>query len=109
MLNAIQATPPGGSIRVSTAAEDGHALLTVADDGEGIAPEHLALIFRPFFTTKKTGTGLGLSLARRIVEEHGGRIDVDSAPREGARFVVRLPFRRSTQTQQEEAWLASAS
>lgn len=111
MLNAIQATPAGGAINVSTGSENGHAFITVADDGEGIAPEHLALIFRPFFTTKKTGTGLGLSLARRIVEEHGGRIDVDSAPREGARFVVRLPFQRPTvpQEQEEEAWLANAS
>lgn len=109
MLNAIQATPPGGSINVSMSAENGHALITVADDGEGITPEHLALIFRPFFTTKKTGTGLGLSLARRIVEEHGGRIAVDSAPREGARFVVRLPFRRPAAPKEEEAWLANAS
>ena len=60
-------------------------VIVVADEGKGIAPEHLPNIFRPFFTTKGHGTGLGLSLARRTVEAHGGRIDVAAAKSARAR------------------------
>ncbi len=67
-------------------------LITVADEGKGIPPENLPNIFRPFFTTKGHGTGLGLSLARRIVEAHGGRIDVRSEVGKGTQFTIRLPI-----------------
>lgn len=95
LLNAIQATPRAGRVSVAVAGGNGRATITVADDGEGIAAAHLGEIFRPFFTTKKTGTGLGLSLARRIVEEHGGKIEVESAPQRGSRFTVELPLARA--------------
>jgi len=68
-------------------------VVTVTDNGRGIPPEILPNIFRPFFTTKGNGTGLGLSLARRIVEEHRGRIEVSSEPLRGTTFRVFLPFR----------------
>ncbi len=68
-------------------------LITVADEGKGIPPEILPNIFRPFFTTKGHGTGLGLSLARRIVDSHGGQIDVTSVVGKGTEFLVRLPVR----------------
>jgi signal transduction histidine kinase len=67
----------------------------VADNGRGIPADHLPNIFRPFYTTKGDGTGLGLSLARRIVEDHQGRIDVTSAVGLGTTFAVILPLRRA--------------
>jgi len=94
LVNAAQALRDGaGRIRVRGAASDGGVLLTFQDDGCGIAPEHLERIFDPFFTTKPVGigTGLGLAIAYRIIEEHGGRISVSSAPGAGAEFRLWLP------------------
>ncbi len=95
LLNAIQSMDKPGVIRVALRQNDDDVLdITVSDEGKGIAPEHLPNIFRPFFTTKGHGTGLGLSLARRIVESHGGTIRAESTPGEGTRFTVELPIRR---------------
>ncbi len=99
LLNAIQAMEKPGTIHVSLRRDHEDALITVADEGKGIQPEHLANIFRPFFTTKGHGTGLGLSLARRIVETHGGTIRVRSEVGKGTQFEVRLPIVRSTAPQ----------
>jgi signal transduction histidine kinase len=95
LLNAIQSMERAGTIRVSLRLtdDDGVAII-VSDQGKGIAPEHLPNIFRPFFTTKGHGTGLGLSLARRMVESHGGTITVASTVGEGTLFTVELPIRR---------------
>ncbi len=65
---------------------------SVTDTGRGIPEQNLSQIFRPFYTTKGNGTGLGLSLARRIVEEHHGRIEVTSTVGKGSKFEVLLPF-----------------
>ena len=92
LLNAVQAMDAPGSVRVEISQQGGCACVVVADTGRGIAPQHLANIFRPFYTTKGNGTGLGLSLARRIVEEHHGRIEVNSAVGKGSKFTVLLPF-----------------
>src|SRR5271166_3844663 len=94
LLNAIQSMDKPGTIRVSLENDDDAVLIAVADEGKGIAPETLPNIFRPFFTTKGHGTGLGLSLARRIVEAHGGHIDVASEVGKGSRFAIRLPVAR---------------
>ncbi|HVI07644.1 MAG TPA: ATP-binding protein [Candidatus Binatia bacterium] len=94
LLNAIQAIDGKGSIRVEIATRDAGAAITITDTGRGILPEHLPNIFRPFFTTKGNGTGLGLSLARRIVEEHQGHIDVISAVGKGSTFAVVIPVSR---------------
>jgi signal transduction histidine kinase len=94
MINSIQAIEGPGKVEVDLAIQDTFATITVTDTGRGISPEHLPNIFRPFYTTKGNGTGLGLSLARRIVEEHGGRIEVSSSFGEGTRFVVALPIVR---------------
>ena len=67
------------------------ALLSVTDNGSGIASERQARLFDPFFTTKAAGTGLGLSIVARLVEAHGGRISFQTAPGVGTRFEVRLP------------------
>jgi len=100
LLNAIQSMDKPGTIRVSLQQEEGEddaVAIVVDDEGKGIAPEHLPNIFRPFFTTKGHGTGLGLSLARRMVESHGGTITVESTLGTGTRFTVLLPVRRAQQ------------
>jgi signal transduction histidine kinase len=94
LLNAIQSMDKPGTIHVSLENDDDAVLIAVADEGKGILPENLPNIFRPFFTTKGHGTGLGLSLARRIVEAHGGQIDVTSELGKGTRFTIRLPIAR---------------
>ena len=93
LLNAIQSMDKPGIIRVSLESDEDDVLIAVADEGKGIPREHLPNIFRPFFTTKRHGTGLGLSLARRMVEAHGGHIDVTSVVGKGTQFLVRLPFK----------------
>jgi signal transduction histidine kinase len=94
LLNAIQSMEHPGTIRVALENDEDAVLITVADEGKGIPRENLPNIFRPFFTTKGHGTGLGLSLARRIVEAHGGQIDVTSEVGKGSRFQIRLPIAR---------------
>ena len=92
LLNAVQAIEGAGTVRVEIGSRDDCASVTVSDTGRGIPEERLSQIFRPFFTTKGNGTGLGLSLARRMVEEHHGRINVTSVVGEGSTFEVLLPF-----------------
>ncbi len=92
LLNAVQAMEGAGTVRVEIGSRDAYASLVVSDTGRGISPQHLSNIFRPFYTTKGNGTGLGLSLARRIVEEHHGRIEVSSVVGIGSEFTVLLPF-----------------
>ncbi len=91
LFNALEATPSGGEVKVSLVGEKGWAFLRVEDTGAGISPDHLDRIFDPFFTTKEKGTGLGLALVYRIVEAHGGHIQVESG-RGGTRFQVGLPM-----------------
>jgi signal transduction histidine kinase len=94
MLNAFQAIRQAGvvTVEVKGTNEGGAAAISIRDTGHGIAADHLPNIFRPFYTTKRRGTGLGLSLSRRIVEQHGGRIDVRSVPGEGTEFTIHLPL-----------------
>jgi signal transduction histidine kinase len=98
LINALQAVDHDGKILVSVKAHGNAAIVEVTDNGRGIPPEQLPHIFRPFFTTKGDGTGLGLSLARRIVEDHQGRIDVVSSVGKGTTFTVVLPLRRTSAT-----------
>jgi nitrogen fixation/metabolism regulation signal transduction histidine kinase len=90
--NALDALGPrGGSLTVRAARAPDGVAFTVRDDGPGIAPEDLARVFEPYFTTKEGGTGLGLAIARRIAEEHGGTLEAVSAPGAGAAFTLTLP------------------
>ena len=91
VLNAIDATGKGGRVDVAASAGDTGVTLTVSDDGSGIDPAHRDRLFRPYFTTKRHGTGLGLFVIRRIVEQHGGTVAVESEPGRGATFRVTLP------------------
>jgi signal transduction histidine kinase len=93
LLNAVQAVDGTGTVFVEIGSRGNYASVLVHDTGRGISPQHLPNIFCPFYTTKGNGTGLGLSLARRIVEEHQGRIEVSSVMGDGSKFTVLLPFR----------------
>jgi len=97
LLNSIQAIDGPGKIRLELQSREGQVAILVSDTGRGIPPENLSNIFRPFYTTKGNGTGLGLSLARRIIEGHHGHIDVTSTPGEGTQFTVLLPLQRTAQ------------
>jgi two-component system sensor histidine kinase PilS (NtrC family) len=90
--HAVREAGRGGRVRVSCApVPGGGAALQVEDDGPGLAPEDAARVFTPFFTTRSQGTGLGLAVVQRVVDAHGGQVNVERAPSGGARFVVRLP------------------
>ncbi len=93
IANARQAMPNGGTVRVAVRRERNQAVVVVADDGPGIAPDVAERIFEPFFTTKRDsgGTGLGLSVSLGIAEAHGGSLTVLSQPGAGATFALRLP------------------
>ncbi len=97
--NSMDAMPDGGELCVSTRLDEGtqnrhYVRISVKDTGEGISEEHLARLFDPFFTTKEVGkgTGLGLAVSYGIVQEHGGRFEVESKLGEGAVFHIVLPF-----------------
>jgi two-component system, NtrC family, sensor kinase len=92
LLNGIQAIPNQGKIEVTLNCEHGFAVVRITDNGKGIAKESLSKIFKPFFTTRKDGTGLGLPLAKGIVESHKGKIEVTSELGHGAQFEVWLPI-----------------
>jgi signal transduction histidine kinase len=90
--NAQEAMPAGGTLAVRTAAGRRAVDVEIADTGIGIAPEHREQIFEVYFTTKPNGSGLGLPTTRRIVEEHGGTIAVESEPGKGTRVRIQLPL-----------------
>ncbi len=93
MLNGIQSMEQGGTLTLSLEqASDSLALITIADQGKGIDKKNLLHIFDPFFTTKDGGTGLGLSVTHRIIEEHRGTIDVNSQPGKGTVFSLHMPL-----------------
>jgi signal transduction histidine kinase len=93
ILNGVQAMPRGGALTIDAHADKNSLQLTVSDHGTGMTAETLAHIFEPYFTTKRNGSGLGLSIARRIAEAHGGTITVESEPDNGSRFRILLPFK----------------
>jgi two-component system, sensor histidine kinase FlrB len=93
MLNALRAMPGGGWIELSgRMIYEGQAILfTVTDTGPGISPEHLPRIFEAGFSTRAGSPGLGLAVCRKIVEQHGGKIEVESQPGRGAKFIMTFP------------------
>jgi two-component system sensor histidine kinase PilS (NtrC family) len=94
-LNAVEAMPEGGELRVNADVRGDRLEVSVSDNGEGIAATDLSHVFEPFFSTKSEGTGLGLALVHRVVQEHGGEIDVQSTPGLGTTFTLTLPSRHA--------------
>jgi signal transduction histidine kinase len=90
--NSLEAMPHGGVLRVSAAVREGHLVLTIADSGLGIAPEHLRSLFTPFFSTKEGGTGLGLTICRGLIDLHRGEIAIRSEVNRGTTYTIRLPL-----------------
>ncbi|HYL39434.1 MAG TPA: ATP-binding protein [Bryobacteraceae bacterium] len=95
LLNAAQASRPGGNITVKTRQLDDTVEIAVIDRGSGIDPKHLESIFNPFFTTKSDGVGLGLAIVSKIVDEHGGKISVESESGTGSVFRIYIPYREA--------------
>jgi nitrogen fixation/metabolism regulation signal transduction histidine kinase len=90
--NAFQATPGGGRVRLASYGVDSKVVVSVDDDGPGVAPELLPKIFDPYFSTKTSGTGLGLAIARKAIEEHGGSVHAENL-NPGFRISLELPVR----------------
>ena len=93
-VNALEAMPDGGRLTVDSWRDDSGLHVRFRDTGDGVNQEDKDKIFYPFYTTKETGTGLGLSASYRSVEEHGGTITVERHEEGGAVFVVNLPVRK---------------
>jgi signal transduction histidine kinase len=91
ILNAIEATPEGGVVSISTARTAESLRLEIADTGPGIDEEKAKKIFEPFYTTKAGGLGLGMPYAKKIIDQHGGTIVLNSRPGEGTTITVMLP------------------
>ena len=89
--NSSQAIGSDGSIVISSAYDDYHVSIHFADDGPGIAPEQVGKVFEPYFTTKKSGSGLGLLVVHRIVREHGGTVEFESRSNEGTTVKIQIP------------------
>ena len=97
LINAIQAMPDGGEVMLSTKPLASRVLIQVRDEGCGVAPLDREKIFDPFFTTKESGTGLGLSVAHKIVEQHGGILTAENNSKKGMTFTVQLPLHQPRQ------------
>ncbi len=93
LTNAIQAINMDGVITITTDKTDKEGVIIIKDNGPGIDERDLPNIFNPFYTTKPTGTGLGLSITKKIIEEHGGRIEVETKRGEGSSFIIYLPLK----------------
>lgn len=91
ITNAVEASPHGGCLHIISRVEEGGVAVAISDNGTGIPPEALQKVFDPYFTTKPNGVGLGLTMARGIVEAHGGTIEMTSAEAEGTTVTIRLP------------------
>jgi signal transduction histidine kinase len=92
LKNALEAMDQGGEITITSRVRENKVEISLADTGQGLAPEVAANIFQPYFTTKAKGTGLGLAISQGIIQEHGGTILVDSTPGQGTTFTIQLPL-----------------
>ena len=90
--NSFEAMKSHGILRIRTDMDESHVLVRFTDTGGGISPENLSRVFEPYFTTKRSGTGLGLLIVRRIVREHGGELSIESNEGKGLTLTIRLPY-----------------
>jgi len=104
-VNAIQAMPKGGALTIAARARGGFVDLNVADTGTGIAPENQKKLFSLFFSTKEHGVGLGLPIVKRLVEDHGGSVAVESRPGAGTQFTVSLPLKPPAEKLAAASWV----
>lgn len=93
--NAIEASSKGQNVTISTSAEKNHLVVRIRDEGSGMDRETLDNLFIPFYTKKSWGTGLGMSISKKIIEEHQGHIDVESWRGRGTEVTIRLPRRKA--------------
>lgn len=91
LLNALQAMPTGGELTIQVRIEHGRCVIRIIDTGHGMPPEVVSRVFKPYYTTKPGGSGLGLATTRKIIEAHGGTIGVNSEPTRGTCFTITLP------------------
>ena len=89
--NALEAMPDGGALKVVFGVGDAFVDISFIDTGKGIRPEEMGRVFEPYHTTKEKGSGLGLMIVQRIIEDHGGEIELASKLKEGTCFKIRLP------------------
>jgi two-component system NtrC family sensor kinase len=92
LLNSTQAMPDGGQLKIILKRVKNEVQIDIVDTGVGISSKNLSLIFNPFFTTKKSGAGLGLSISYDILQKQGGRIEVQSTEGQGSTFSLRIPL-----------------
>ncbi len=90
--NSVEAMKRHGRLRIRTDVDDTHVVIRFADTGGGMSAENLSRVFEPYFTTKPSGTGLGLLIVRRIVREHGGELSIESGQGKGLTLTIRLPY-----------------
>jgi two-component system, sporulation sensor kinase E len=90
--NSLEAMRRGGILRIRIDRDDTHVLVSFVDTGSGMSAENLSRVFEPYFTTKPSGTGLGLLIVRRIVREHGGELSIESSEGKGLTLTIRLPY-----------------
>ncbi len=96
LINALEATPQGGRVRLFSRVSDQECEIEIRDDGPGLSGEIAERIFEPYYTTKSTGTGLGLAVTRGIVEEHGGSIHLSGEEGQGCQVLITIPLNEST-------------
>lgn len=90
--NSLEAMRRHGTLRIRTDLDDAYVMVSFVDTGGGMSPENLSHVFEPYFTTKPSGTGLGLLIVRRIVREHGGELSIESSQGKGLTLTIRLPY-----------------
>lgn len=95
LMNALEACPSGGRVRLFSRRNNDRVEIEIRDDGPGMDKAMMERVFEPYFTTKPGGTGLGLSITRGIIAEHGGTIEISSAPGQGCQVLISLPIRAS--------------
>ncbi len=90
--NSLEAMQRHGTLRIHTDLDDTHVFIRFVDTGSGMSAGNLSRVFEPYFTTKPSGTGLGLLIVRRVVREHGGELSIESSQGKGLTLTIRLPY-----------------